>query len=116
MGLSAAAAYLPAPIEETADEKAARLVKLHQDIIIDDEEVRYRDAKTLEDNRKLEEERRIERRQAMERDELSKLEKQELLMAKKPYTFDTSGKIIWVELPNIQKLPKVAVELPYNTI
>ena len=33
-------------------------------------------------------------------------------MDKKPFTFDTDGNVIWVELPKPEKLPKVIQEYP----
>lgn len=42
----------------------------------------------------------------------AKLESTTVRMATKPFTFDTEGNILWVELPNVTKLPKVSTELP----
>ena len=68
---------LPIPVEETTEEKAARLVKLHEVLTVDDEEVRYREAKHLEDTKRADEERRVEKRNLQEKEELAKMEKQE---------------------------------------
>mmetsp|Transcript_70993 Transcript_70993/g.154266 ORF Transcript_70993/g.154266 Transcript_70993/m.154266 type:complete len:510 (+) Transcript_70993:85-1614(+) len=76
-----------------------------EDEIHDEEEVALRDMKEREARRRREEELRLQRKAAEEAEQAAKLAQMKDQMKNKPYTYDTSGNIIWIQPPLLHKLP-----------
>lgn len=71
----------------------------------DDEEAEMRDRKDREARRRREEEARIQLKAAAEAEEVAIMAQVKDQMKNKPFTYDSQGNIIWIQPPNLQKLP-----------
>lgn len=83
----------------------AGMISLEEDVVQDEEEAAMREMKEREAKRKREEENRIQRKVSEEAEEIARLAQVKDQMKNKPYTYDSSGAIIWVQALAAEKLP-----------
>jgi hypothetical protein len=81
------------------------MIPLVEEVEHDEEEAAMREMKEREAKRKREEDIRIQKKASEEAEEAARLAQQKDQMKNKPYTYDSNGKIIWVETLNAEKLP-----------
>merc|ERR550514_195301 len=78
-----------------------RQTKISEIFPVDNEEDMLRDFKAAEEKK----------RQA---EELKKLEAQHEEMRRRQFTYDSDGNVVWVEQPNVDRLPKISELIPYK--
>eukprot|EP00927_Polykrikos_kofoidii_P003980 TRINITY_DN11589_c0_g1_i1.p1 TRINITY_DN11589_c0_g1~~TRINITY_DN11589_c0_g1_i1.p1 ORF type:complete len:621 (-),score=115.46 TRINITY_DN11589_c0_g1_i1:343-2184(-) len=86
----------------TLKQQAIPIVDERED---DEEEAVLREMKDREARRRREEEVRLQRKAAEDADQAARLAQVKDQMKNKPYTYDSSGNIIWVQPPSLQRLP-----------
>eukprot|EP00413_Alexandrium_margalefii_P032713 CAMPEP_0204557216 /NCGR_PEP_ID=MMETSP0661-20131031/30168_1 /ASSEMBLY_ACC=CAM_ASM_000606 /TAXON_ID=109239 /ORGANISM="Alexandrium margalefi, Strain AMGDE01CS-322" /LENGTH=214 /DNA_ID=CAMNT_0051564333 /DNA_START=18 /DNA_END=659 /DNA_ORIENTATION=- len=87
---------------------------MQEETVLDEEEERLRDQKFQEEARKRDKERKAKEAEKQKDEERKTVIALHEEMARKAHTFDTDGKIIWVEEIKVDKLPKVTETFPYN--
>ncbi|CAD7926543.1 unnamed protein product [Amoebophrya sp. A25] len=95
-----------------AEANRPRHIRLEEIDHTDPEEHHYRAAKEVEDRRREEAEKALEKKKKQREEAQAAVEAQGAVMGKTEYTFDTEGNILWVELPKIEKLPAVSLQIP----
>lgn len=91
-----------------------RATPIQQEPIVDEEEERLRDQKFQEEMRRREKERKAKEAEKQKDEERKTVIALHEEMARKAHTFDTEGKIIWVEEIKADKLPKVTETMVHN--
>mmetsp|Transcript_140533 Transcript_140533/g.356699 ORF Transcript_140533/g.356699 Transcript_140533/m.356699 type:complete len:659 (+) Transcript_140533:3-1979(+) len=86
-------------------QKTQQQIPLEEDREEDEEETEMRDKKDREARRRREEDARMHAKQAMEAEEVARMAQVKDQMKNKPFTYDTSGNIIWIQPPQYNKLP-----------
>lgn len=71
----------------------------------DEEEAAMRDMKEREARRRKEEEARFQKKAAEEAEEAARLAQVKDQMKNKPFTYDSNGDVIWIQPPQVHKLP-----------
>jgi hypothetical protein len=94
----------PSAIDEGKERKDG-MIPLIENVEHDDEEAAMREMKEREAKRKREEENRVQRKVSEEAEEAAKLAQVKDQMKNKPYAYDSSGNIIWVQQLQADKLP-----------
>jgi len=88
--------------------------KLQWNVLIDEEEEKYRLLKAADEKRKRDLALQIATETAQKEQREKKLISRKEELDRKPHTFDSDGKVLWVNPPNLTKVPKVTEELPYQ--
>jgi len=97
-------------LESISDTKGGKnlrdgMIPLNEPVVEDEEETAMREMKEREAKRKREEDNRLQRKAAEEVDEATRLAQVKDQMKNKPYSYDSSGNIIWVQALHAEKLP-----------
>jgi len=90
-----------------AEKSEPRAAPIQEETVLDEEEERLRDQKFQEEARKRDKERKAKEAEKQKDEERKTVIALHEEMARKAHTFDTDGKIIWVEELKVDKLPKV---------
>merc|ERR1719163_1640427 len=90
------------------------IIPLVENVDHDEEEAAMREMKEREAKRKREEENRIQRKVLEEAEEAARLAQVKDQMKNKPYTYDSSGNIIWVQALQAEKLPSASPAPSYT--
>lgn len=97
-----------------ANEKPSRITPIQEHFVLDDEEEKLREAKAEVEAQRRQAEARKREEAKLEEEELRKLAALHEEMAKRPFTFDLEGNIMWIEEQNYDKLPKVQEQFAYH--
>lgn len=97
-----------------AEKSEPRAAPILEETALDEEEERLRDQKFQEEARRRDKERKAKEAEKQKDEERKTVIALHEEMSRKAHTFDTDGKIIWVEEIKVDKLPKVTETFPYN--
>lgn len=95
-------------------DQGQRWEKIQEEVVMDEEEDRYREMKEKEEKKRRDDE---AKQRALERDREEARRKLEALheeMKVRQFTYDSAGNIIWVDAPNPDRLPKVTEQCSYG--
>jgi len=92
---------------KTIDKSESRSAPIPDQIEVDEQEERLRDAKALEEARRKDKEIKFRQSERTKEEERKKVQQLHEEMSKRAHTFDNEGNLIWVEEIKVERLPKV---------
>lgn len=92
----------------------SRSVPIADQIEVDEQEERLRDAKALEEARRKDKEVKLRQSERSKDEERKKVQQLHEEMSKRAHTFDGDGNLIWVEEIKVERLPKVQEAFGFN--
>jgi len=105
-----------APGREKKEEKKlpeSRSFDLKEDMQLDDEEEKLRDARHQEELKRRDREKKVKENEKQQEIEQQRVEALHEEMARRNHTFDSEGGLIWVEDLKLDRLPRVQEVFPY---
>merc|ERR550514_565416 len=91
-----------------------RQMKIPEVFPVDNEEDMLREFKAAEEKKRRDEELKAKKAAERRAEELKKLEAQHEEMRRRQFAYDSDGNVVWVEQPNVDRLPKISELIPYK--
>merc|ERR550514_1726699 len=91
-----------------------RQMKIPEVFTVDPEEDMLRDFKAAAEKKRRDEELKAKKAAERRAEELKKLEAQHEEMRRRQFAYDSDGNVVWVEQPNVDRLPKISELIPFK--
>jgi len=91
----------------------SRTFGIQEEMPLDDEEEKLRDARQQEETRRRDRENRLKQNERAKEEEQRRVQVLHEEMSRRQHTFDSEGGLIWVEELKLEKMPKVQEVFPY---